>query len=341
MGHHLDRCSRSPRSSRLVDGQLERRGSSWRTPIMPVAIRALSAVRTERRDPDRIVRRHRALARGRRLGNPVRGRTGGGRSADGRRERRVGLRAFICRSSDTWEHAHVEIMALPVRIDGLDDCSHRLGKLIATFACARLRKPVAAPSNGRTQVIVFTPTVPNAPAREGYCWTSSIALHRADAWRCMIGNAIEDPCFATPDVSDAVICRANPATSATPAFLLRLDQAASFGQYCRSSIVAAAVAIAMDSRTRDRPGNPQVPSPYASAAAEDLLLAGHRRILPLVDGLALPYLTLGGECRIEAEARRYANRVAQRFQCHRGPRMDSYRDQFRRESQHCSESAAV
>src|ERR1700676_5342266 len=80
---------------------------------------------------------------------------------------------------------------------------------------------VAAPSTGRTQVINFTPAVPNAPQREGYCWTQSIALPRAGAWRCMIGNAIEDPCFATPDVSDAVICGANPATS-DAGFLMRL-----------------------------------------------------------------------------------------------------------------------
>src|ERR1700736_4291497 len=79
---------------------------------------------------------------------------------------------------------------------------------------------VAPPSTGRTEVIMFTPAVPNAPQRQGYCWTSSIALARAGGWRCMIGNVIEDPCFSTPDFSDAVICGANPATS-DAGFLLR------------------------------------------------------------------------------------------------------------------------
>jgi len=42
----------------------------------------------------------------------------------------------------------------------------------------------------------------------GHCWTSSIASPRADAFRCMTGNEIYDPCFkldvtavACPDVA--------------------------------------------------------------------------------------------------------------------------------------------
>jgi hypothetical protein len=29
----------------------------------------------------------------------------------------------------------------------------------------------------------------------GYCWTGSIASLRSDAYRCMVGNSIHDPCF--------------------------------------------------------------------------------------------------------------------------------------------------
>jgi hypothetical protein len=82
---------------------------------------------------------------------------------------------------------------------------------------------VAAPSLGRTEVIIFTPTVPNAPQRQGYCWTESIAVTRVGAWRCMIGNIIADPCFSSAEFSDAVVCGANPATS-DAGFLLRLTQ---------------------------------------------------------------------------------------------------------------------
>ena len=71
----------------------------------------------------------------------------------------------------------------------------------------------------------------------GYCWTSSIADARSDAWRCFLGkNEIVDPCFSggesavlcpdgTPDSHDALrialtkplpLGQANPSGSATP-----------------------------------------------------------------------------------------------------------------------------
>jgi len=82
---------------------------------------------------------------------------------------------------------------------------------------------VAAPTGGSTELITFDPAVPKGPSREGFCWGHSIALPRAGAWRCMIDNSIEDPCFARPDLFDAVICGANPATSDT-GFLLKLTR---------------------------------------------------------------------------------------------------------------------
>ena len=94
--------------------------------------------------------------------------------------------------------------------------------LAASVACTA-EEVVAAPTGGRTEVISFAPAVPNTPTREGSCWTSSIALPRAGAWRCMIGNGIDDPCFAIPENSNAVICGANPATS-DPGFLLKLTK---------------------------------------------------------------------------------------------------------------------
>jgi hypothetical protein len=105
-----------------------------------------------------------------------------------------------------------------------------LGVLFATMivSVGRARafpaeEVVAAPSKGRTEVIAFQPAMPKGPTREGSCWTSSIALPRPGAWRCMIGNGIEDPCFTTAEVSSALICGANPATS-DAGFLLKLTK---------------------------------------------------------------------------------------------------------------------
>jgi hypothetical protein len=35
-----------------------------------------------------------------------------------------------------------------------------------------------------------------ARSASGYCWTSSLADARGDAYRCFVGNFIHDPCFA-------------------------------------------------------------------------------------------------------------------------------------------------
>jgi hypothetical protein len=62
-----------------------------------------------------------------------------------------------------------------------------------------------------TVVVRYTPptNLPNS-GREGYCWRGSIAApYRMDAWRCMEGNAIHDPCFELMD-KQAVVCGANP-----------------------------------------------------------------------------------------------------------------------------------
>jgi hypothetical protein len=81
-----------------------------------------------------------------------------------------------------------------------------VGLLVLT-ACHRTG--VIQPS---TAVVRYTPptNLPNS-GREGSCWTSSIAApYRTDAWRCMEGNAIHDPCFTLSD-KQAVVCEANPA----------------------------------------------------------------------------------------------------------------------------------
>lgn len=87
--------------------------------------------------------------------------------------------------------------------------------VVALLACALLTGAWQQPPEPAkaTMVIHYTPpaTLPDT-GRSGYCWVGSIAApYRADAWRCMEGNAIHDPCFSLAD-QKAVVCGANPAT---------------------------------------------------------------------------------------------------------------------------------
>ncbi len=81
-------------------------------------------------------------------------------------------------------------------------------------------------SPGATEIDRYTPSVTATAAitktQEGYCWVGSIAAVRPDAYRCMIGNLIEDPCFALPDGKTAV-CGVDPILH-DPGFLLKLTQ---------------------------------------------------------------------------------------------------------------------
>jgi hypothetical protein len=44
----------------------------------------------------------------------------------------------------------------------------------------------------------------------GHCWTQSLSTSRGDAYRCMAGNSIYDPCFAQSAHPKAVACAADP-----------------------------------------------------------------------------------------------------------------------------------
>lgn len=146
-----------------------------------------------------------------------------------------------------------------------------------------IQEPVAAPDSGRTEVITFAPSVPNTPVRDGSCWTQSIAVHRAGAWRCMIGNAIADPCFTTSETSSAVICGANPATGDT-GFLMRLTKP-----------LPAASAIVPTSSGQPSPwivqlaiGQGPESGPYAMPPHKTYCSAA-TGTMPMINGLALPY----------------------------------------------------
>jgi hypothetical protein len=86
----------------------------------------------------------------------------------------------------------------------------------AIFSLAMLA--AAAPASAvptiaaHTKVVVFNAKSMHVTGREtGYCWTSSIASQRGDAYRCMVGNGIHDPCFMLSQRS--VACPADPAAN--------------------------------------------------------------------------------------------------------------------------------
>ena len=75
-----------------------------------------------------------------------------------------------------------------------------------------------------TIVIRYTPpaTLPTQ-TEQGSCWTNSIAApYRADAWRCTVGNAIQDPCFET-NTKGTLICGVDP-TQGKEGFQLTLTK---------------------------------------------------------------------------------------------------------------------
>ena len=72
----------------------------------------------------------------------------------------------------------------------------------------------AAPAAARitTRATIFRgfgprgrPTIP-VTWRSGYCFTGSLAANRRDAWRCLVGNFLYDPCISSATAPGVVIC---------------------------------------------------------------------------------------------------------------------------------------
>jgi hypothetical protein len=85
--------------------------------------------------------------------------------------------------------------------------------LFTAVICAPDFTAAVTPAIHRTEVLVFRPSLPTSTRLEqrGRCWTESIAVNRADAWRCMQGNMVYDPCFQVADRRNVVVCGADPA----------------------------------------------------------------------------------------------------------------------------------
>lgn len=69
----------------------------------------------------------------------------------------------------------------------------------------------AAPT--QTAVHIYAPysaegklIIPVSKTSAGSCFTGSIISQRPDAWRCMEGNELDDPCFAAALNSRSVVC---------------------------------------------------------------------------------------------------------------------------------------
>ena len=86
----------------------------------------------------------------------------------------------------------------------------------------------SSPAPVATEVIRYMPSVPasSTPVAKGSCWTNSIAApYRADAWRCAVGNGIQDPCFELSGSTSTLVCGMDPANpAATSTFLLSLTK---------------------------------------------------------------------------------------------------------------------
>jgi len=89
---------------------------------------------------------------------------------------------------------------------------------------AKTTAPATSPVSAATVTKTFSPynaagqlTARTSATVTGSCWTSSIALSRPTAFRCISNNQILDPCFAPEHVSapKTVACFANPWTPGT------------------------------------------------------------------------------------------------------------------------------
>lgn len=74
-----------------------------------------------------------------------------------------------------------------------------------------------------TEVITYQPTLMNGPEKEGSCWTNSLVVPHPNAWRCMVGNEIFDPCFSTTN-KNYVVCGVSPVKQNSDGFTLKLIQ---------------------------------------------------------------------------------------------------------------------
>lgn len=126
--------------------------------------------------------------------------------------------------------------------------------------------PVSPLSVSKTEVITFAPPLPEGRRVDGSCWTHSIAVPRPGAYRCSVGNAINDPCFAVPPNPDVLVCGANPAMK-TAGFALKLTK----------------------SLPADVPAAPQSPHPWLMRLADGSICEAMTGTMAAVNGNPAPW----------------------------------------------------
>jgi hypothetical protein len=97
---------------------------------------------------------------------------------------------------------------------------------VAVVAACAVVAPLASPAQEprATRVVTYAAVLPGPARSSGTCWTRSLAApSRGDAYRCMAGNSIYDPCFVPPAQSAAAVCDVNPAGRGR-GFTLRLTE---------------------------------------------------------------------------------------------------------------------
>jgi len=87
---------------------------------------------------------------------------------------------------------------------------HLISALIVVAVMSLAILPAGA-YPGPTKIVNYSAAGMKGKAVKGSCWTSSIASRRSDAFRCMIGNSIMDPCFKVSN--NVVNCPANVAAN--------------------------------------------------------------------------------------------------------------------------------
>lgn len=122
-----------------------------------------------------------------------------------------------------------------------------------------------------TEVITFIPAEIPTESQAGSCFTNAIGLGRADTYRCTVGNAIFDPCFAVGD-APTVVCDANPASGET-GFVLELTEplpAPDVGQLSQPWLVELADGQVCGLMTGTVPGVGERIAPYGCPDGSNL-----------------------------------------------------------------------
>ncbi|MDQ6804550.1 MAG: hypothetical protein M3065_06200 [Actinomycetota bacterium] len=98
----------------------------------------------------------------------------------------------------------------------------KLAVLIAVGVVAGAGTSVALAGATQTRVIVYQaftsagkPAIHVTSTSRGHCAGGSAAINRADAWRCLAGNLVYDPCLSSTKATGIVLCPLGPWTSSS------------------------------------------------------------------------------------------------------------------------------